>query len=235
MGFSKAGAPTTPKTANVGRVTDILEGKPTSTNNYLMAPVEIQGFGASKNFTSRIFYRPEWFVDGFAPEALMQVEGGDKMHSVYCGNISQEGGTSTLLGLCALNQERLDALADSLFEAEIGKMVTAEGEFDVPQVIEAVTQVLHEHLVGDNPVGYVLGQQMSKTGRVDENGKTIKIPSKYEEIKEWFDPENDKDLKRMITRAEKNAKQIANNTDPKKKIIPFQVLFSQDKAAEVPY
>jgi hypothetical protein len=200
-----------------------------------MAPVEMQGFGASKNFKARIYYRPEWFVKGFAPETLLKVEGGKKMHGTYCANIAQEGGISTLLGLCGLNEELLGVVADNLFNVGIEKLVDGEGNFIDAQVVEAVTQVLHETLVSDRPVGYIVGQQWSKTGRQNSEGKEIRIRSKYEEIKEWFDATDDKVLAKLVKRAAKNAKAIEDNTDDTKIITPFITRFDLEASERVPY
>ena len=220
MGFTVAQAEAKPGLACIGRVANVGKAHLTRSGDYIYQPLEIQGYGASQNIKMGICYKPEWFVSGFNPGEI----DNKGVLRMYARAISQQDEISQLLGLCGCNEELLDKLATALQGLELEKMADAGGNVNVDQVCDAVTSILAKILPAVERVGYVLGQQSQKTDEVDENGKAIYVRSKFYEVKSFFNPGDEKAVKRQLKRAERSVDEKGNST--------FRVLFDGD---DVPF
>jgi hypothetical protein len=199
--FDELEARELPTLACIGRVTKIEEPKATKVNehgiNYLMIPIHIEGYGASRGTKVNFMFRPEWLKEGFRSRDLAKVEGGKGLLAVYGNNISQKGKVSTLKGLVGSVDEEFDALADTLLTLSPGEEVPT-GE----QVASALQKVLIDEEKGQR-IGYVLRQQREKTEDVDpDTGKPIYVLTPYYEVNEFYTP-NEKGRKRQYNRAER--------------------------------
>ena len=202
MSFKEASSKPMPRLACVGRVTEVPEAFVSKKGVYVVQRVVIEGYGPSKNTKPMILYRTDWFTDGFDPESLLELEEGSKLLAVYRNNISERGKISTLKGLCGCDTEKFDELAGRIF----GLGLTVED--DIESVMSRVTEVLSTFLVdekGGDQLGYILGQQTSKTDEVNaETGKAIYVAEPYYEVKEFFDPQDEKKIASLVKSANKS-------------------------------
>ncbi len=207
MGFREAGARPMPKLACIGKVTEFVEAKVSASEQYIVQRFSIQGFGASRNIRDMLLYRPEWLADGFDPETLEDNEETKGLLFTYRNHISEKGKVSKLLGLCALDDEKFGAVAEALFGLSIDPATLPQ---DGPPIdmMEEVTEVLNDLYVEQgfaDPIGYVLGQQTSKTDEVNpETGKAIYVVEPYYEVKEFFNPADKKKIASLQKAADKS-------------------------------
>lgn len=213
--FREAEAKPMPTLACIGRVSKIGEPKDTKVNehgfNYVLIPIEIEGYGASRNTKVNFMFRPEWIDENFNPKTLGELEGGKGLLAVYSSNIAQRGRVSVLKGVAGGDSDAFDAIATALMGADL----TANPG-------EAVAAVLEDYLIGQElgkVVGYTLRQQSEKTDETDENGRAIYVKTQYYEVGEFFAP-----TERNRERQYKRAKTAEEGK--------FKVLFTED---DVPF
>ena len=212
MGFQEAEARDLPTLACIGRVTKVNEPKFTKVNengiNYIMIPVEVEGFGASRNTRVNFMFRPEWLDEKFSPRTLKDVEGGKGLLAVYGNNISQKGKISTLAGLAGTNKEAFATLSDALINLDQASETIAQ------DVADTLKKVLIDDGVGAN-IGYILTQQTEKTDEVDERGKPVYVKTQYYQVGEFFEPTQ--------ANRDKQYKRAERQTDGS-----FKVMFTED-------
>lgn len=206
MGFKQAQARPLPRLACIGRVSAVPEAKVSQSEVYVVQRIEITGYGPSRNIRPMFLYRPDWLTEGFDPESLKELENGESMLGVYRNHVGEKDEISVLLGLCGCKDEVYDALGDKLFALGIDP-AKIESDDDMRAVMDAVTNVLKEFLIDEkngNEIGYILRQQYEKTGEVDENGRPVRVPTKYYEVAEYFDPNDEKKIASLKKSAEKS-------------------------------
>ena len=211
-GFMGAESRPMPKLVCAGRVQNVEAGRVTKSGDYLMVPIEIEGYGAARNIKQYWCFRPEWLVAGFNPIALRDAAGGDKLLGVYRNNVAEDGGISTLLGLCGCDAEKFDTLATTLFDLKISDMTVKNAEtgtsgLDIDLILDKVSVAFHEFFIdGKNGehVGYILKQEFQKTDEVNADGKAVYKATRFYGVNDWFDPNDEKRLKALRKSCEKS-------------------------------
>jgi len=201
-GFREAGATPMPRLACIGKVAEIPEAFVSKSEVYVVQRVHLDGYGPSRNIKPMLLYRADWFTDGFDPESLNELQDGHKLLSVYRNNIAEHGKISVLKGFCGCDDDKFNELAGRIF----GLGITAESSLDdvLPDVNAVLTKFLIDEQAGDS-VGYILGQQSSKTDMVDpESGKTVWVNEPYYEVKEFFNPHDQKRIATLYKAANKS-------------------------------
>lgn len=213
--FNKAGYKKLPRLHCTGYVALVEDGRESKSGNFNTVTVEINGLGGSRNTKVYPCTRPEWFeldAEGnptFQPSNYDNVEGGKKLQMVYANNISQEGGVSTLQGLCG-SEERFDALQEAF--------LTNPNVADENKSAKAVESILDELLVakqGEEPfeIGYTLKQQQIKTDKKNAEGKPVYINTKFYEIDTYWEA-TDKNKSAIRKRVEKAAEKAEAAGEP---------------------
>ena len=188
----------------VGTVGEVEEGylSPKS-EKYIVQPISIDALEGGRNTKVFLLYRPEWFVKGFKPKTLEDVDGrGKGLHWVYANHIRNDDKMSFLRGLTGSN-EAFKILMNDLVSLPLDE------ETQLP-LISDITGIFQEFFSSNidstgQPVkiGYVLEQQRAKTGEVDDNGKDIyRLENRYQ-VKSFFDPTT-KNLKSWENRIAKS-------------------------------
>ncbi len=217
--FRKAPAPKLPTLVCTGYVSVVGEGKESEKGVYNVNPVEINGYGGSRNTKVQILTRPEWFsLDAsgnpdFRPDQITD----NGMAFVYRKNIAAVDGISNLRGLAG-NEERYAALSNLLFAAE---GIAGDTSFN------AIQNVLESFLIpaeGEDSVeiGYVLKQKRTKTEDLDENGKNIYLLENKYEVSDFFEA-TDENKKKYRKSAEKSAEKADKARTP----YTFKVCFDE--------
>lgn len=169
-----------------GKISEIEDGKVSSSGNYAMNRVHISGEGAGDDAAFNFLYRPEWLRWKFDRDTLEEKygTGGD---FVYRNCIESDKGLSFLQGMAgntAAFNEALDAIMDL-------EEITLDG----------VTEVLRR-FVGQR-VGYVLSQKFEKIVDPETGEKVGKVRVDGYEVKYLFYP-TPEELKRLRVKAEKS-------------------------------
>lgn len=194
----------------VGRVTDVGDAKVSASQNYIVQPISLEACDTGRNIKVYWLYRPEWLDYAFNPANMLKQEGGKAAHFVYGKNIASRDNLSVLRGLSG-SKEVYGKVCAALVA------LPKAGDTGGPSM-EDVTNVLREHLVSDTLVGYILEQQLSDTGEVDEDGKKIKIRDNRYQVASYWDV-NAAACKRMEEKAERSGGDVKYTFDGNN--IPF--------------
>ncbi len=205
-GFQDVSAQRLPTLVCTGYVSKIGEGKESSTGKYNVNPIEISGYGGSRNTRVNFLSRPDWFAseDGYAlfrPATLEKMEGGNSILFVYRKNVKAgEGDSPSVLQGLAVTEENFEELSVA--------MLSAPG-IDGDESAQVIEQVLKDFLIakdGQEPteIGYILKQKSVKSDEVDEEGKPVYILENKYEVDSWWAP-TAKNKKRYLAIAEKSA------------------------------
>lgn len=196
MAFKDTSARKMPTLACLGRVQEVEEAAASKSGNYIMVPIKIEGYGASRSTRTQFMYRADWLDPNFNPESLLQFEGGNGLYFVYGKNINQKGQISTLKGVVGAKEEPFEALSSQL------QALPGVGTEDGPKP-EDVAATLRTFLVdeGNGEFGYILRQQRTKAGE-DAEGKPVYTFEPYYEIAE-FGSGDEKWREKQYKRAER--------------------------------
>lgn len=198
MTFKDAPAQDLPKLIQLCRVSEVMEGKVSSSEKYIVQPVQLDAIGAGRSVRVNLLYRPEWLRPGFDPQSIAETIDDEKEASsvlfVYRKNIAESGGISVLRGLAG-SDEAFDRLANQLLSQE---EVTIEG----------TTTILREFLIPEDGeqtlIGVELRQKSDKTGDVNpDTGKNIYIKTSGYDIDSFYDA-TEKNIKSKRKFAEKS-------------------------------
>jgi len=192
-----------PSLACIGEVSEVPEGKLSSTEMYIVQPVKIRAAGPGRSLKINVLYRPEWLDRDFDPNSLNDAEGGSKVLAVYRRNIAGKGTISTLKGLSG-SDVAFGQLAENLLS------LTAQSITSVENALREFFTVTNE---GTQFI-YVLKQGKQKVGE-DENGKTIyELTSNYEVSEFHFlNQENVKKMKARANRSQDGSFRLAFDQD----------------------
>ena len=207
MSFAKAEAKKLPGLGCIGRVQSVGEAKESkpkgeaTSGNYMVVPIEIEGYGASRSIRVHFLYRPEWFAEGFDSNTLLELDGGTGFEFVYGTNFGRDGQIGLLQGLTGGTEAGLDALAARIQALPLDADTGGPSPEDVAATLEDV--LVNEE--AGKLVGYVLKQQQTKTGVNPDTGKMTYANTPFYEVDQWFVP-NDKGRARVQKRAAKASK-----------------------------
>lgn len=213
-----------PTIACVGRVSEIKEAKVTGQKffdngekkpRYLMQTLALEPWEEGEKARVNILLRPEWLEDGFDPDKLVQYNNavnsvGDTLLNVFRNNVvaAEDEAPATLVGLCGCNTDlwieltnRLTALVEASRNPETNAVDSAKFLEGMPALFEQFFMVDFKDKI---EIGYVLKQQMQGTGQTGDNGREIKVPTRYYEIGEFFDARDEKTYQRFQKRAGKD-------------------------------
>jgi hypothetical protein len=206
-GFAEASAKRMPTLICVGTVGEVGEGHLSKPNedgvsNYIVQPISIEPLDAGRSTKVQLLYRPNWFVPGFQPETLKELDGGEGMHFVYGRNINSRGSISVLRGLTG-SPETFKDLAVQLLSLDVPQGA------DGPS-IEDVQKTLTDFFEGNVDASgekvkfiYELRQQYTKTNELNAEGKPIYLAENRYQLQQIMDF-NEKNLKSQRIRAEKS-------------------------------
>ena len=200
LGFTRAEASPMPTLICVGVVGAVGEGKISSTEKYIVQPIDVEGLDAGRNQRVYWLYRPEWLVKGFKPSKLKEVDEG--AYFVYSKNIDSEDAFSVLRGLAG-SQQAFERISNALLRLPVAPGTNGPSIQDVE---ETLREFFNDNLVNGEParIGYILQQDAVKTDEVDETtGKNIYMRTKRYKVLDWFDVTM-KNLKFQANRANKS-------------------------------
>lgn len=222
QGFGFAPVPDLPAKFCKGRVTDIAEPGLDFTEEFLQWNCTIQGYGASPMAWYKLKLRPEWLhlkADGtpFSPATDINFSSKEqtaKYQREWNNNVLGPSAPSAFLAFTGFSIEAVGNLAAALraipapaYDKETGE---PEGE-SLKEFGRAVTDVLREHLIG-NDFGYTLVQQQRQTDEVNpETGKKIYVKTDKYAIgntffntgDRFFDVNNEKTVESLRKKCEK--------------------------------
>lgn len=202
-----------PQLACVGQVTEIPDGKVSSTGTgSFYQPVKIQGMHGSPDAPFLgIVYFPEWLKPGFSTRVFKEFNEKDEysLKFQYKKNIkaNKEKGKknvpSTLEGLTN-TPEQFQQLFDMIHEETDGVE-----EIRPEMMTRALRNYFREHQ--GEPVGYVLSQKSDPVKDEDGNkikgadGKNLYERTDSYQITSWFNPLDTRSMDRLLERADKSA------------------------------
>jgi hypothetical protein len=184
-----------------GHVSEVGDARLGKSGNYYVVNIKLSGLDASKDQTVYWLFRPE-FIRNMSHVELQRFQeenpGAYRMYRQHVCSNKSDGKVSHLQGL-TVTDEKFNELAGRLLEL-------------TPEAIDAdptvVSNVLRQFLVeenGDTIIGYILSQQQEKTDEINpETGKPLYVPSKWLEVRDYWNANDDKVMKRQVAKAEKN-------------------------------
>lgn len=190
---------TKPNQVCIGRVTSVGDARPSKNNpdTYYVIDIQIEALDAGKNQKVYFTWRPEWLQQYSSADFRRMQEDFPKLLFVYQMNVmtKEEGKQSLLQGLC-MTTERFNELASRLTDLGVSNIEAN------PTIVSDVLRQFFVEENGDTDIGYVLKQQTSWNGEVDENGRKVYEPTKFIEVDKYFEP-TDKNIASWVKAAER--------------------------------
>lgn len=204
LGFAEAPVIKMPRLACIGKVSEVGEGKESSSGMYNVQPIKVRPVGPGKPITIQLLYRPEWLTVGFEPKSILDYgideetgkDVGKSMYYVYRMHVNRPGNEERSYGVCHLkglsgSDEGYAQLVHNLLSTE------DKSVFSMQEVMREFFTVTNENM----NVGYILQQKTQKTTDPD-SGKTVYVLDSGYEIGGWFRVDADS-VKRVKLRAER--------------------------------
>jgi hypothetical protein len=173
--FAETQASEKPDLICAGTVTKVGDAHISSSEKYIVIPIDVEPVDAGRKLRIQFCYRPEWLTIGFKPYELEKTD--TSAHFVYKKNIADSENFSVLRGLAG-SKAAFAKLANILLHLPVA------GDGTNGPAMEDVADALRTFFEGNvddagQPVliGYRLSQESTKTDEteVGEDGKVRNI------------------------------------------------------------